>query len=278
LRSNIILRARVRAAQYQELRARKRSQLLRGFMFIHLKSDLTVDPVDWLDCQDPYDPTDDARPAHQKSPFTRYGISKKIQKRLAEVRTDLDSFSDAESYALMASAYRMTEYELKDGRCVPGFQEPKERVRWNFLVIEEAMKEPGEKYNYLMRLLGVSNSLAFKIWKLSKSLKITAWILGAALLALAVWAGLRFADRKIVPTVTVGRVGIVILAIIAIALLTFILGKLLMPVARLKNTLMRIGIGVGMSLLGFIAARIHLHFFDKIYLRYGSLETLNRKE
>jgi predicted acylesterase/phospholipase RssA len=278
LRSNTILQARVRAAQFQDLSARKRSQLLRGFMFIHLKSDLDVDPVDWIDCQEPYDASDDARPAHRKGPLTRYGIAKKIQERLAAVRTDLDSFSDAESYALMTSAYRMTERQLKEGKCVPGFEEPKERVDWNFLAIEEAMKEPNEKYRYLMKLLGVSNSLAFKIWKLSKPLKIVAWILGLALLALAIWAGIHWADTKIFPTITVRRVGIVVLAIIAIALLTAVLGKLLMPIGRLKNALMRIGIGIAMSLVGFIIARLHLHLFDKIFLRYGNLEKFKRKE
>ncbi len=278
LRSNTILQARVRAAQYQELSARKRSQLLRGFMFIHLKSDLDVDPVDWIDCPNPYDASDDARPAYHQDAQTRYGIDKKIQERLAAVRTDLDSFSDAESYALMTSAYRMTERQLKEGKCVPGFQEPKEVVDWKFLAIEEGMKKPNEKYQYLMKLLGTSNSLAFKIWKLSKPLKITAWILGAALLVLAVWAGIRWADLKIFPAVTVRRFGIVVLTTIAIVVLTAVLGKLLMRIGRLRNTLTRIGIGIAMSLVGFIIARIHLHVFDKIFLRYGNLETFKRQE
>lgn len=278
LRSNTILQARVRAAQYQELSARKRSALLRGFMFIHLKSDLTVDPVDWINCQDPYDASDDPDADHRKDPFTRYGIAKNIQERLAAIRTDLDSFSDAESYALMTSAYRMTEYELKDGKCVPGFQEPKEQVNWDFLAIEEAMKEPGGKNKYLMKLLGASNSLTFKIWKLSTPLKITAWILGAAALALLVWACLRWANQRIFPTITIGRAGILALTIIAIALLTFIFGKWFMRITRLRNTLTRIGIGIVMSLLGFLVARVHLHIFDKIFLRYGSLERFNRQE
>ncbi|HKR02656.1 MAG TPA: patatin-like phospholipase family protein, partial [Pyrinomonadaceae bacterium] len=165
LRSNTILQARIRAAQYQELNSRRRSSLLRGFMFIHLKSDLDVDPVDWIDCQDPYDASDDARPAHRKGPYTRYGVAKNIQERLAAVRTDLDSFADAESYALMSSAYRMTEFELKDGKCVPGFTKARgEPVGWDFLAIEEGMREPGAKHRYLMKLLGASNTLAFKIW------------------------------------------------------------------------------------------------------------------
>jgi predicted acylesterase/phospholipase RssA len=278
LRSNTILQARVRAAQYQDMSARKRTSLLRGFMFIHLKSDLDVDPVDWIECQDPYDASDDARPAHRKGPYTCYGIAKNIQERLAAIRTDLDSFSDAESYALMTSAYRMTEFELKDGKRVPGFKKPKATVDWSFLAIEEGMKEPGGKHRYLMKLLGASNTLAFKIWKLSTPLKITAWILAAALLAFIVWAIIHWTNSEVVPTITVGRIGIAVLTMLAIALLTFILGKLLMGIVRLRDTLTRIAIGIGMSLLGFIVARIHLHIFDKMYLRYGSLETFKRQD
>ena len=35
-----------------------------------------------------------------------------MQERLAGLRTDLDSFSDAEAYALMLSGYRMADAEL----------------------------------------------------------------------------------------------------------------------------------------------------------------------
>src|SRR4029079_15843225 len=93
LRSNSILQARVREAQYHELSARKRASLLRGFMFVHLKEDLDVDPVDWIGCLDPFDASEDPRPINRRGPLTRYGIDKDIQRQLAAVRTDLDSFS-----------------------------------------------------------------------------------------------------------------------------------------------------------------------------------------
>jgi hypothetical protein len=96
------------------LDARRRSSLLRGLVFVHLKKDLDVDPVDWVDCLEPYDASDDARPPARKGLLTRYGISKDIQLDLAGVRTDLDSFSDVEAYALMTSGYRMTEWEFQN--------------------------------------------------------------------------------------------------------------------------------------------------------------------
>lgn len=53
MRSFSVSMTRVRQTQYRELAARKRSGLLKGLMFIHLKRDLDADPVDWRDCQDP---------------------------------------------------------------------------------------------------------------------------------------------------------------------------------------------------------------------------------
>ena len=56
LRSSSISQSRVRQAQYRELGARQRSGLSKGLMFLHLKKDLESDPVNWRECQDPFDP------------------------------------------------------------------------------------------------------------------------------------------------------------------------------------------------------------------------------
>jgi hypothetical protein len=46
--------------------------------------------------------------------MTSYGIPNNVQKALSKIRTDLDSFHDAEAYALMYSAYRQTCQMLAD--------------------------------------------------------------------------------------------------------------------------------------------------------------------
>jgi len=53
--------SRVRQAQFRELAARTRSGLLKGLVFLHLKKDLDADPVDWRECQDPSDASEEAR-------------------------------------------------------------------------------------------------------------------------------------------------------------------------------------------------------------------------
>ena len=82
LRTNSIFQARIREAEYHDLKGRRRSNLLRGFMFVHLKGDLSVDPVDWIDCLDPYDPREDVQPIWRRDRYTRYGIAKDVQQLL----------------------------------------------------------------------------------------------------------------------------------------------------------------------------------------------------
>lgn len=276
LRSNSILQARVREAQYNELSARKRAGLLRGFMFVHLKDDLDVDPIDWLGCLDPFNASDDSRPVYRRGPLTRYGIAKDIQELLAGVRTDLDSFSEVESFALMTSAYRMTEHEFRHSKCIEGFPEPSEQHQWDFLAVEEGMKGGGPKYDYLKRQLGVSHALAFKIWKLSKPLKVTAWVLAAVALVFAVWASFRWPTLTVVPQITLWGIAVFVASFVALSLLAFLVGKWVKRVVRWRDTAWLIALGVAMAALGWILARIHLHIFDPWFLRGGSLETFKK--
>src|SRR3712207_9182304 len=97
-------------------------------MFVHLKEDLTVDPVNWIGAKPEADPDESENAfssasasmsaragngragggaAGREPDLTSYGVEKDMQRLLAAVRTDLDSFSDAEAYTLMASAYKM---------------------------------------------------------------------------------------------------------------------------------------------------------------------------
>ena len=62
-RADNILMARVRQAECDDLKTRRRAGLLHGLMLIHLKKDLQVDPVDGTDCPDPHGASEDARPA-----------------------------------------------------------------------------------------------------------------------------------------------------------------------------------------------------------------------
>jgi predicted acylesterase/phospholipase RssA len=263
LRANSILMARVREAQYLDLVARRRSSLLRGLMFIHLKKDLPVEPVDWIGCEDPHE-----GPEYDRSPITPYGIRKDIQEELAGVRTDLDSFSDTEAYALMTSGYRMTEYEFD--RRIQGFPRVEgDRPNWRFLAVEEPMKDRDghqRQYEDMKLLLRVARSSAFKIWKISRPLRIAGVVLTIAALALLTWA---LWEYRNIPVLTVGAIGI----LIAVAAAAAIFGKMIARVARLRETIGQMVIGTLMTLFGWLAARIHLYIFDRWFLWRGRVVT-----
>jgi predicted acylesterase/phospholipase RssA len=127
-RSNSVLMKRVRGAQYDELHDRVRSGTLRGLMTVHLTKGLPAPPRDWSRCQEPWTPEDDAL---SSTPARDYGFDEDAQHALAQLRTDLDAFSDAEAYALMAAGYRMTELDLVDA--LPDHASAPRRDDWPFL-------------------------------------------------------------------------------------------------------------------------------------------------
>ena len=53
LPSRATMQARVREAEYQDLRGRVDSRRWEGLFFVHLKKDLGSMPLDWIDCNDP---------------------------------------------------------------------------------------------------------------------------------------------------------------------------------------------------------------------------------
>ena len=165
VRSNDLLMARVRGAQYRDLKARLRSRVVRGLMFLHLRKDLDVDPVDWVGCKD-------GLVAPERKQSTSYGILKDIQKRLAAIRTDLDSFGEAEAFALMTSGYCMTDQVFPE--CVgkllatnPG------REPWEFLKISDlltgARKGSDADHADLLRVLDAGKHQFLKFVYLSPS-------------------------------------------------------------------------------------------------------------
>jgi hypothetical protein len=235
-------------------------------MFVHLKKDLNVEPVNWITCNEPPDP--DAKfAAATPGDMTGYGLRKEVQKKLAAIRTDLDSFSDLEAYALMTSGYRMTEREFSGyiKKFLPGSEE---RVNWRFLEIDQAITAaPGHEseYRHLMKILEVAASKGFKVWKLQPWLQVFGALAGAGVLGL-LYAAWSFS------LITVGGT---IKAVIAAALI-IIAGSVVAKMFNCKKTLSEIGIGIGTALFGFVAARLHLRYFDPLYLKLGRMSSTEK--
>jgi hypothetical protein len=200
----------------------------------------------------------------------QYGIQRSVQRKLAAIRTDLDSFSEAEAYALMTSGYCMAEHSLASP--ILGFDLPAAaRLDWEFLAIEPLMKQAGED-TPLMRQLRVADKLFFKVWLLSRKLQLVA---GAAALTL-LWLGLTWTYQsrtRVILELTVGGVAGVLLVVT----LGWLGWKPAVKVLRYRKTLQDVVIGVGMVTVGWLVARLHLHVFDRWFLRQGRLARLMSK-
>jgi hypothetical protein len=216
-----------------------------------------------VDSQDKSDP-------QQMDPVTSYGVQRTIQRRLAAIRTDLDSFSEAEAYALMTSGYLTTEKALE--RPILGFPvEASHREPWKFLQIEPWLKQPG-KNNPVLKQLGVADKLFFKVWLLLRWLQLGAGVAAVLLLVLLGYAIYGWWTKQIFSLSVGGAILFVATAALSIAGLG-IVSKLV----NYRKTVQEILIGLGMVLIGALVARVHLHVFDRLFLAQGRLERLLAK-
>jgi hypothetical protein len=263
LRTNSIFQSRLREAEFNDLDSRRRSSLLRGLMFLHLKKDLKSPVIDWKDTKDPYAAEDCGTDG--RGILTKYGVDRELQLALSGIRTDLDSFSDAEAFALMASAYRMTSYEFP--LCIEGLAGPKVAlVDWEFNRLFPAMNREDEgAYQRLKRLLEVGAKPAFKIWYLSRTLTVVG------ISALAVFAagvlGLLWNFRSS-PVITWGWV----LGFIVATVAGLVVGKGVLKIVSFRESLQRFAMMIGVSVVGWALANLHLRFFDPWFLSLGELD------
>lgn len=263
LRANSILQARIRTTQFQDLEGRRRGGLLKGLMFVHLKKDLESMPVDWIDSKDPSTPP-------RVTQLTSYGVDKGVQRCLAAVRTDLDSFSEVEAYSLMADGYLMTESALEAP--ILGFPvKPAPREKWTFLEIEPAMQQPGA--SPLRRQLAVADKLMLKVWMLTRWLQVGGGLAAVILLALAVSAVIGSWHSRWNVAVSLSSV---VLAMASLGLSLAGLG-VLSKVINYKKTVQDVLVAIVMVTVGFLLARLHLHVFDRIFLAQGRLSRLKEK-
>lgn len=276
LRSNSILMDRVREAEYLDLRARVDNRALQGLFFIHTKKGLEPSPIDWIDCQDP------AIVLEESSSVTAYAVDKDLQRKLAAIRTDLDSFTEVEAYSLMLSGYLMTEYQFReldkqhkrDGEpgTWGGFDIEAARGDWPFRKLEGLIKEPENSPDArradLGKQLDVASAVAFKIWKLSPLLRSLGWVVGAAALALLAWFIYENWDKPLVHQVSVGGATILLLLFVAGILFPFI--KFLNAQKAARGYLRKALVAVA----GFVVTNIHLSIFDRMFLRRGKLDRL----
>ena len=274
MRASSVLQARVREAEYQDLRSRADSRSLEGFMFLHLKKGLDVDPLSWLGC------TDAPAVGPCKKDCTDYQVNKRLQRLIARIRTDLDSFSEVEAYSLMASGYLMTTHELKElqKRHVEeggegswgGYRVDAPSETWSFSPLIELLgerPEENERGRDLAEQLEVASASFMKAWRLVPDLKSrgTAWI---AVAATAFLAAIFYFRGVTVVSMTVGGATI---SLIVFAVAFFAPAfRWLFPRQEAQSVLLKVGI----ALAGYVVAKVHLKWIDERFLAHGRLSRL----
>ncbi len=282
-RVSSILQDRVREAQYRELRTRADGGALQGLFFVHLKQELDPAPVRFIGCPDP-------EPPPATTGTTSYGVDRELQRFLAKTRTDLDSFSEVECYALMASGYLLARRQLKQlgdehrkagnpDNHWAGFDvdapmagDAAGKSLWPFAPLIELMALPPNSADPRRKDLGVqlaaSSVMFFRVWHLVPWLKALGIAFAAAAAgALGLWIA-RHWDRTIGYETSVGA--IVIAAVVAIVALSVPAIRLLQPRQATKTVLGTVFV----ALFGFVASRIHLAVFEPLLRARGRLARL----
>jgi predicted acylesterase/phospholipase RssA len=271
-RTNSVMMDRVRDAEYLDLDARKQSRSLTGLVFLHLKKDIGAEKLDWIRCQDP-------SPVTTPRQLLPYGINRDIQGKLADLRTDLDSFTDEEAAALMASGYLMAqqEFELLDeleGNGTGqwgGFDIKAPQGDWPFLQPEflnllAARPDATPERTALGKRLKTGSGLFFKVLRVDP----WSWVIAIALLA-AVVAGVWFVAADWLTDWFEREVRIRDLALAALLALLV----LVVPVLgwlRPDNIVRKWVVRLAFAVLGWIACNAYLLLFNKRFLASGRLK------
>ena len=260
-RTQDVLMARVREAQYELLNTLASSSLLRGLMYLHLKLDLSPKQIDWDRCPNP-------TPRPRTDPCTSYGIRRDVQERLAALRTDLDAFSDVEADALMLSGYKMAEQQFGKITSVPVSSAGK--VRWRFQGIEPIVCARGDVENLseVLRALEIGSRLAFKPFFLSRTLLgATAVLLLGALSLLGYWAWSAWTAPLVVSLERRHVIGL-LLALVALPI-AGAAGRWLARKARYRNKPQRILFAVWACLFGWGLVRLYSILTEPFFINAG---------
>ena len=279
LRTNSILQARVRIAQHQELQARVRAGQLRECAFLHLRKELEREVQSASTRPGVLSNTGAPVPGD----VTSYGVERRVQAALADLRTDLDSFTDREALSLMYSGYQMAKANLGNPE-VPSSS-------WRFFDVASACsgENPSElPTEGLLRHLQAGSKLAFKVWHLNAWLNAVRLLILISLAAGAL-GGLVWLWRGHVQFPLDGRsidvggyAGKMLLLLVPIGLaMVFPVGKAwfarIKPALNPGSVVSRVITGTVMALGGWFLCRLHLWTFDRVFLRLGAVKPRNER-
>lgn len=267
-RANSILMDRVREEELFRLIQHEDAPVA----FMHLLRGLSGEALSWIG--------PDGKPAEGKKNERQpeissesFGVDCEVQDLVSRIRTDLDSFSDVEAYALMYDGYRMSEQELQKTK---GLQEllsaPLDPPAWRFLKIAPWMKNPTPAFRQQIK---VGGQLVLKIFRLSIPVAVATGV-GLAAILFELWQTLGpWVQTQLARQVTIGG----LLLTVAILALGFVpvVSRFVQVFRFLSGPVSFIVRFVARALLPSFASipvAIHLLLFDRLFLKQGTVERL----
>jgi predicted acylesterase/phospholipase RssA len=245
--------------------------------FMHLRKDLGIFKIPWID--------QNGMPAASRDPSLKpktrehFGVAPEVQELLANVRTDLDAFSEVEAYSLMLDGYRMSAPELDAFRNNNGFGAAKAKPagRWSFLAIAPKIDAQNPSPD-LLKQLKVSELRFGKAMMLIPALSVLFTVL-MVLLLVTLWPYLKLLLEIEIP---LGAIAVLVAVVAAYQHLIKWerMFEFLKPVRLAVDAVKRILLNVLPALLLMPIIWVYLKLINPLYLWRGRVDNLdlNAKE
>lgn len=264
LRTSSILYGRVRQEQLFRLMERpRRDGLPAPLALVHLRRGVPVRLRHYARAEQPEDdlrvPTDGSS--------SEFGVHPDAMELLAELRTDLDSFSELESLALIGAAYRITgDVLIHSGLGEGPPEEPLPPATGEVPGLDGIAPVLAEAPKEFRRHLKIGRSRFFK------SLMVYRWpwwLMKAGIvagLAAIIWAAVRYRASE----VSIGSIAVVIGVIVLLVLIQVV--TLVARISDWKPIVVLKAIRNGIVGIFVVAwARFYLAVFNPLFLRAGRL-------
>jgi len=224
---------------------------------VHLEQDIGREgAIDWLGSAD--------MTADLTRPPSYHDIPQLLQEKIAAIRTDLDTFSEAEAYTLMTTGYRMAQLTTQYDKT----------TQWDFLEVEPVMmNQPGfeRAYGELLRLLDTGSETLFKTWRLMPMLRGVTKIVAVLGLGALLYAGYLLPDwGYFEPPVNIRVLAVIVAVFVGFWFLLNRARKYL----NFDGTLSEMAISILIVLFGWILAQFQIRVFDRAFKWFGSMKRL----
>ncbi len=263
-RADNILQERLRELQFMDIKERNYTAQLNQLITLHLKKDLQQKPENWLYCVDPPRLVVYESLYQDNKQLTSYGILKSAQTLLSNIRTDLDSFSDAEAYALMYSGYFQAHYEWNERNNAANTN--REESLWNFSKIRDYVTIP-EKADKIKKVLDTGRKQFFKLPDLNLLVKISSIVFLLGIVGLLGYYMVLFWKEPLV--YITAKSAAIFIGLFIVGILCRPLGILLNLQDEIKKWL----ILFAFATIGFLIFTFYVLFLNPLYNLAGKIKS-----